>query len=128
MAQQKSRVCAIAIIAVSVLLALGCAQSSALALGSAAIHDDPWDAVRIDRLPPDVRRAVLRLCPERPTAAHYFATYLNNSKIVRLHFEYFSCEGEVRFCRDATSCLREEFVSLGSRYRFVRSYYGRRDD
>jgi len=128
MAQQKSRVCAIAMIAISILFALACAQSSALALGSAVIHDDPWDATRIDHLPPDVRRAVLRLCPERPTAAHYFATYLNNSTIVRLHFEYFSCEGEVRFCRYATSCLREEFVSWGSRYRFLRSYYGRPDD
>lgn len=128
MAQLKSRVCAIAIIAISILFVLGCAQSSALALGSAVIHDYPWDATRIDHLPPDVRRAVLRLCPEPPTAAHYFATYLNNSKIVRLHFEYFSCEGEVRFCRDATSCLREEFVYSGSRYRFLRSYYGRRGD
>jgi hypothetical protein len=127
MAQQKSRACAIATIAISILLALHYAQSSAFALGSAVIHDDPWDAGRIDRLPPDVRRAVLRLCPERPTAAHYFATYLNNSKTVRLHFEYFSCEGEVSFCRHGTSCLREEFVASGSRYRFLRSYYGQRD-
>jgi hypothetical protein len=33
-------------------------------------------------------------------------------------------EGSQRFCRDATSCLREEFVSSGSRYRLLRSYYG----
>jgi hypothetical protein len=113
-----------AIIAIGFLFVLDCAQSSALARGSAVIHDDPWDPARIDRLPPDVRRAVLHMCPERPTAAHYFATYLDNSKIVRLHFEYFNCEGKLGFCRDATSCLREEFVSSDSRYRLLRSYYG----
>ena len=116
-----------AIIAAGLLVILGCAQSSAWARGSAVIRDAPWDAARIERLPPEVGRAVVRMCKGRPTAAHYFATYLDNSKMIRLRFENLSC-GELKFCRDANSCLREEFVSSDSRYRLLRSYYGRRDD
>lgn len=117
-----------AVMVASLLLSLDCAQSSTLALGSVPTSDPPWDPARIERLPPDVGRAVLRMCRERPTAGRYFATYLNKSKIVRLHFEYFSCEGRLRFCRNAGSCLHEEFVASDSRYRFLRSYYGRPDD
>jgi hypothetical protein len=109
----------------AVLLYLICDQSSAFARG--AVRDDPWNPDHIDRLPTEVRNSVLRMCRERPRAGHYFATYLENSKIIRLHFELFSCD-EGRSLRQDGACLRQEFVSDGSRYRHARTYYDRCDD
>lgn len=117
-----------AVMVASFLLSLDCGRSNTLALGSTPTHDPPWDPARIERLPPDVRRIVFSMCREQPTAGHYFVTYLKDSKIVKLHFEYFSCEGRLRFCRDAGSCLHAEFVASDSRYRLLRTYYGRPDD
>ena len=105
------------------LLIVSClTQSNALARGSFPAQDTPWNRDHIERLPSDVRDAVFRMCRDRPTASRYFATYLNQSKIVRLHFEDLRCEGgrEIRMGRD---CLREEFVAMGSHYRLARTYY-----
>ncbi|WP_338694764.1 hypothetical protein V5279_02385 [Bradyrhizobium sp. 26S5] len=62
--------------------------SGALARGGSFPRDDPWNAERIDNLPPDIRNAVLHMCGSRPNAGRYFATYLDNSRVVRLHFEH----------------------------------------
>jgi hypothetical protein len=67
------------------------------------------------------------MCRVRPNAAHYFATYLDDGRTVRLHFEHFNCEGRSVYRNDGR-CLREEFVSSGSHYRLTRNYYGRCDD
>lgn len=110
-----------------VLLLVLCAPSSALARGGGFAHDELWSSERIDRLPSEVRNAVFRMCRVRPTAAHYFATYLNNASIVKLHFEHFNCEGAPTY-RNAGGCLHEEFARSGSHYQLIRNYYGRCDD
>jgi hypothetical protein len=60
-------------------------------------------------------------------AAHYFATFFDNSRVIKLHFEHLHCDEQARFCR-GTSCLRQEYISTGGHYRLQRSYYGRDDD
>jgi hypothetical protein len=109
------------------LLAI-CAQSTALARGGGLPQEAPWSAEHLDRLPPEVLNSVLRMCRARPDAGQYFATYLDHSRIIKLHFEYFHCEGEQQMYRDFGLCLREEFTLSGSRYRKTRSYYSRCDD
>ena len=109
------------------LLLVFCAQSSAFARAGGFLRDEPWNSERIDHLPTEVRTSVLRMCRVQPTAAHYFATYLDNTRIIRLHFEDFNCEGTQPY-RDGDRCLRQEFVLSGSRYRLLRSYYGRCGD
>jgi hypothetical protein len=65
-------------IAVGILLLLLANHPRTFARGSQVGHDDPWNSERIDRLPPEVRNAVTRMCGNAPRAAHYFATYLDN--------------------------------------------------
>ena len=55
------------------------------------VKDPPWNSEHIDSLPKEVRSAVLAMCPSRPDAAHYFATYSNKSQQINLHFEKFHC-------------------------------------
>jgi len=112
--------------ATCILLLVLSAESSAVARGGFP-HDEPWSSGRIDRLPPEIRNAVLRMCRVRPTAAQYFATYVDNSRIVKLHFEDFNCE-EPRMHREVDRCLREEFVRSDSHYRLTRTYYDRYGD
>ena len=64
------------------------------------------------------------MCRVRPTAAQYFATYLDNARIVKLHFEDFHCE-EPQLHRDVDRCLREEYVRSDSHYQLARTYFGR---
>jgi hypothetical protein len=113
--------------ATCILLLAVFAQSSAFARAGSFSHDEPWNPEHIDRLPPEVRSAVVHMCPVRPNAAHYFATYLDHSKVVKLHFEHFNCEGGQTY-RHADQCLREEFRLIGARYQPARSYYARCDD
>src|SRR6266404_5460870 len=49
-----------AIAAATLLLSL--TNQLAFARGSQAGHDDPWNSDHIDRLPPEVRSAVTRMC------------------------------------------------------------------
>jgi len=112
-------------IAAGVVLLLLAHQLPAFARGSQVGHEDPWNSERIDRLPPEVRSAVTRMCGNA-TAAHYFATFLDNSRLIKLHFEHLHCDEQARFCR-GTSCLRQEYISAGGHYRLQRSYYGRDD-
>lgn len=80
---------------------------------------------RIERLPPEVRNAVIRMCEDHPPrAGHYFATYFDNSRLIRLHFELLQCDGRATFCR-SDSCLLQEYGLTGGRYRLMKSYYGR---
>jgi hypothetical protein len=66
----------------------------AFARGSQISHDDPWNSERIDQLPPEVRSAVIRMCGHLPRAAHYFATYINSSRVIKLHFEHLQCDDQ----------------------------------
>jgi hypothetical protein len=85
----------------------------------------PWH--HIDHLPPEVRNVVSRMCGHEPRAAQYFATYLDNSRVIRLHFEHLRCEDQASFCKQ-TSCLRQEYALAGGHYRLSRSYYEARND
>ncbi|WP_080654943.1 hypothetical protein [Bradyrhizobium japonicum] len=109
--------------AIALLVQATCLQGTASALGSSSSHDGPWNPDHIDRLPPDVRKAVLHSCHGHVQAAHYFATYLDHARTVRLHFENFRCDGEQRF-RRGDNCLHQEFIASGARYRLVKHYYG----
>ena len=114
-------------IAAGTLLLLLCNQPHTLARGSQVGHDDPWNSEHIDRLPPEVRNAVTRMCGNEPRAAHYFATYFDNSHLMKLHFEHLHCDGRATFCR-GDSCLHQEYVSTRGHYRLMKSYYGRNND
>jgi len=113
-------------IAVGVLLSF-VGEPYALGRGSQVGHDDPWNPEHIDHLPLEVRTAVTHMCGNSPRAAHYFATYLDNSRIIRLHFEHLHCGEGAAFCR-GDSCLHQEYVSKGGQYRLIKSYFGRNND
>ena len=74
-----------------------------------------------------VRSAVIRMCGNGAQAAHYFATYFDNSRLIKLHFEHLHCDEQAQFCR-GTSCLRQEYISTGGHDRLMRNYDGRDDD
>jgi hypothetical protein len=111
--------------AVAIML-LGFADRAAFARGSQVGHDDPANSERIERLPPEVRNAVIHMCGD-PRAGHYFATYFDNSHLIRLNFDQLYCDGRAKFCR-GENCLHNEYFSTGGRYRLIRSYYGRNND
>ena len=113
-------------IAAGIVLLLLC--DLAFARGGQVGHDDPWNPEHIERLPPEVRNAVIGICHGHPPhAAHYFATYFNDSRLIKLHFEHLRCDQQATFCR-GDSCLHQEYVSTGGHYRLMRSYYGRNND
>ena len=117
----------LSVIAAGIVLLLPCNQPLAFARGSQVGHDDPWNPEHIERLPPEVRNAVIRMCRDPPRAGHYFATYFDNSHVIKLHFEHLHCVQQATFCRGDT-CLHQEYVSTGGHYRLLRSYYGRNND
>src|SRR6266849_3920274 len=112
-------------IAAAILL-LGLANQLTFARGSRVGHDDPWNSEHIEQLPPEVRNAVIHMCGG-PRAGHYFATYFDHSRLIKLHFEHLHCDARVTFCRQ-DSCLHQEYISTGGRYRLMRNYYGRNND
>jgi hypothetical protein len=112
--------------ATGLLLLAVCGESSALARGGLP-SDEPWNPEHIDSLPPEVRSPVLHMCRVRPNATHYFATYLDNARVIKLHFERFDCEGRQMYSK-AGFCLHEEFTLSGTHYRQTKTYYGRCDD
>jgi hypothetical protein len=112
--------------AIIVLLML-CNQPFAFSRSSQVSHDDPWNSERIDQLPPEVRSAVMRLCGHPPRAAHYFATYIDSSRVIKLHFEHLQCDDQRTYC-SGDSCLGQEYVYTGGHYRLLRSYYGRNNN
>jgi hypothetical protein len=83
--------------------------------------EDPWNPCHINQLPVEIRNAPARMCGS-PEAAHYFATYFDNSRVIKLHFEKLLCDGKGPFCTPG-GCLHQTYVLTGSRYRLSRSYY-----
>jgi hypothetical protein len=126
MSVRKQSPVLLTVVGVALCLASNPPQASARA--SVAIHDHPWSSAYIDELPSEVRAAALQMCPERPNASRYFATYSEGAKVVRLNFEHFDCRGQDRLCRDGTACLQVEFISSGSGYRLLKRYYSRGDN
>jgi hypothetical protein len=108
------------------LLGLGGA-APAFARGSQVSHDAPWNSEHIDHLPPEIRKAVIHMCGAVPSAGHYFATYLDHSRVVKLHFEHLHCEDRSKFCNGG-GCLHQEYISTGGHYRLIRNYYGSGSD
>jgi hypothetical protein len=99
----------------------------ALARGSQVSHDAPWNSEHIDHLPPEIREAVIHMCGAASSAGHYFATYLDHSRVIKLHFEHLHCEDRPKFCNGGV-CLHQEYVSTCGRYRLIKNYYGRGND
>jgi hypothetical protein len=114
------------IVLVAAMLSLVGHGSAAVARGSQASHDPPWNPEHIFQLPKEIRQALFRLCGETALAAHYFATYSDNSRLVNLHFEHFQCRSKA-FCTQA-GCLHQVYGHSGGRYRLLRSFYGPGDD
>jgi hypothetical protein len=102
-------------------------SAGCIARGSQVSHDDPWNSEHIDRLPPEVRNAVIHMCRDSPRAGHYFATYFDNSLLMKLHFEHLHCDGPAAFCR-GDNCLHQVYVFVGGHYRLMKSYYDRNND
>ena len=104
----------------------------ALWLGSVAsnaqtmLHDPPWNSEHITHLPPDIRGAVLAMCPTVPSAGHYFATYGHDR--VTLHLEHFHCgNGANAYCH-GPECLHQVYGATGGHYSLIKSGYGADND
>jgi hypothetical protein len=63
-------------IAAGVALISFCNQPIALARGSQIVRDDPLNSERIERLPPEVRNAVIRMCEDHPPRAGHYCDLL----------------------------------------------------
>jgi hypothetical protein len=84
--------------------------------------EDQWNPEHISQLPAEVRSAVMRMCVHPPVAEHYFATYFQDSRLIKLHFEHFRCAGSGPFCNQ-TGCLHQEYGLTGGRYQLLKSFY-----
>jgi hypothetical protein len=113
-------------IALGILLSFICGMSSAVARGSMSPADPPWNPEHISQLPAEVRNVLSDLCGPSFRAAHYFATYSENSRFLKLHFEHSQCESQ-KVCTQA-GCLHQVYVLTGGKYRLLRSYYGYSND
>lgn len=113
-------------IATALLLNCVCQMSPTAARGGAATADHPWNSEHIDQLPAEVRSAISHLCGPSSRAAHYFATYSENSRFLNLHFEQFHCQSH-NVCTQA-GCLHQVYILTNGRYRLLRSYYGSNSD
>jgi hypothetical protein len=49
-----------------------------------------------------------------PRAGHYFVTYIDNSRLMKLHFEHLLCDGQPMFCSDGSSLHQESEAAIGS--------------
>jgi hypothetical protein len=95
---------------------------SAFARGGMFHSHDPWSPEHIDQLPVEIRNAVKRICSGSSWATHNFATYFQNSHLIKLHFEKFQCDSKEPFCTPV-GCLHQTYVLSGSQYRLSSSYY-----
>lgn len=84
--------------------------------------DPPWSAERIELLPPEIRQAVVSRCGPDAEAEHYFATYDNNSKLVRLDYSLLRCDRPQRLCT-SSGCLQQTFTKSHGRYVLTHSNY-----
>ena len=101
--------------------------SPAVARGSLSLADPPWNSEHISQLPEEIRKALNQLCKEPAVAAHYFATYAENSRLINLHFEHFHCGNQKTVCTQA-GCLHQVYRLDGGRYQLLRSFYGPGND
>jgi len=76
--------------------------------------DPPMSAERIAHLPSEIRRIVLARCGAGAEAGHYFATYDDNSNVVRLDYSLLQCPRAPEHC-ESSSCV-QTFVRHGSKY------------
>jgi hypothetical protein len=113
-------------IAAGMLLSFICHMSPAVARGSMGTADPPWNPEHINQLPAEVRNAVSHLCGPSLGAAHYFATYSENSRFLNLHFEHSQCQPQ-KVCTQA-GCLHQVYILTKEKYRLLRSYYGSGND
>ena len=90
------------------------------------VKDPPWNPEHINRLPAEIRHAVLAMCSATPDAGHYFATYSRDQ--VNLHFEYFHCESARSGLCNGTQCLRQVYRLTGGHYHLAKSFYASRND
>jgi hypothetical protein len=89
--------------------------------------DPPWNPDHINRLPVEIRNAVLAMCPATPDAGHYFATNSRRDQI-NLHFEHFHCENaRSSFC-NGTQCLHRVYKLTAGHYHLAKSFYASRND
>jgi hypothetical protein len=95
---------------------------SAFARGGMFYSHDPWNPEHINQLPAEIRNAVKRICSGSSWATHNFATYFQNSQVIKLHFEKFQCDSKEPFCTPV-GCLHQTYVLTGSQYRLSSSYY-----
>ena len=79
-----------------------------------APSDPPMSSERIAHLPPEIRRIVLAKCGADAEAGHYFATYDNNSNVVRLDYSLLQCPIAPQPC-EGSSCV-QTFVRHGGKY------------
>lgn len=113
-------------VATGVLLSVIAHMSPAIARGSIGVADHPWNPEHVSQLPPEVRSAIGHLCGSSLQAAHYFATYSENSRLLNLHFEHSQCPSQ-RVCTQA-GCLHQVYILTNKRYRLLRSFYGPSND
>jgi hypothetical protein len=109
---------------ISVLALTAVSLLSIPTAGAQVAKDELLNPQRIDHLPKEVRAAVLSMCPTRPSAGHYFATY--NREHINLHFEYFHC-GNTSQC-DGGRCLHQIYRLTQGHYRLAKSFYGPSND
>lgn len=101
--------------------------SPLFARGGVSNADPPWNPDHLDRLPEEVRGAVLHFCGQPPSAAHYFATYSADSQSINLHFEHLHCQTNKALCTHG-GCLHQVYGLRGGHYRLLRHFYGPRND
>ena len=95
-------------IVTGVLLSLFGHMSPTVARGSMGTADPPWNPEHINQLPTEVRNTIRHLCGPSLLAAHYFATYSENSRFLNLHFEYSQCQSQ-KVCTPA-GCLHQVYI------------------
>jgi hypothetical protein len=99
---------------------------SATARGGFA-SEYPWAPEHIQRLPPDIRKAVLRqarMCGSKAAASHYFSLSIESGggKFISLHFENFACASRTAICND-DGCLHQVYLKSNRRHRLVFATY-----
>ncbi|MGZ3323538.1 MAG: hypothetical protein ACXU9C_21545 [Xanthobacteraceae bacterium] len=90
------------------------------------LKDPPWNPDHINRLPAEVRHAVLAMCPATPDAGHYFATYSGDQ--INLHFEHFHCENARSNLCNGTQCLHQVYKLTAGHYHLAKSFCASRND
>ena len=84
--------------------------------------DPPWSAERIELLPQEIRQAIVSRCGPDAQAEHYFATYDDNSNVVRLDYSLLRCGRPQRLCT-SSGCLQQTFTKSHGRYVLTDSNY-----